>query len=291
MWLISFLPLPIVSLIGYGFGWLLYALGRGKVVDRNLLLCFPDWTAKQRKSVAKSHFQRLARSFVELGVLCWQKKSRITDSVEIIDFHHLSKYEGKPVILLTPHFIGMNYGGAAVGEKVDVLAMYSANKDAVLDEVLRKARSRFGNPDLISKQQGIRTILRALKTCKPLVYLPDLDFGAKDSVFVPFFGIPAATITATSRLAKASGAAVIPMVIRQREWNKGYEVRFFEAWEHFPSGDEVADAIRMNQFIEERIKEMPDQYYWVHRRFGSRQPGTQNLYKQLKDKHYIPPKG
>ncbi len=276
--LLAYLPLPVIGMIGYAIGALLYALGRGKVVDINLCLCFPEWTDQQRKQVARRHFMALTRSFMELAVQCWQPKSRFLNSVRIVDMQHLTDHQGKPVMILMPHFVGIN-AAAAISEQIPSHAMYSTNKDAALDEVLRLARQRYGNPNLISKQQGLRAIIKALKTHAPLFYLPDMDFGARDSVFVPFFGTPAATITAVSRLAKVSDAKVVPLVIRQLGLNDGYEARFYPAWENFPSGDDEADARRMNAFIEDRVREMPEQYYWVHRRFGTRPPNSKNLYK------------
>jgi KDO2-lipid IV(A) lauroyltransferase len=141
---------------------------------------------------------------------------------------------------------------------------------------VRQGRERFGKARLFSRQDGIRPILRALKDGVPFFYLPDMDFGARDSVFVPFFGVPAATITGVSRLAKLSHAVVVPVIARQTE--QGYEGEFFPAWENFPSGDEVADARRLNEFIETQVRTQVPQYLWTHRRFKTRPEGETSFY-------------
>ena len=154
--------------------------------------------------------------------------------------------------------------------------MYSEQRNKVFDRALRRARQRFSNATLITRQQGLRPVLKALREKRAFYYLPDMDFGAKDAVFVDFFGVKTATVTALSRLAQITGAKVIPLVTRQTA--DGYEARFYPAWQDFPSGDVVADARRLNAFLEQRIAEMPDQYFWVHKRFKTRPPGEPSLY-------------
>ncbi|WP_205882120.1 lysophospholipid acyltransferase family protein [Leeia aquatica] len=276
---LAWLPFPLLWALAYTLGALVHLFRRGGAVDINLQMCFPEWDKATRRKVARQHYMVLARSLLELGVQVFQPKRRLLNAVTIVGMEHLRAQQGKPVILLTPHFVGMNFAGSAVAEVVPLVAMYSANKDVAFNELLLKARSRFGAPGLISRQQGLRPILKALRAGKPLYYLPDMDFGARDSVFVPFFGHPAATITAVSRIAKAADAVVVPLVVRQLGWWKGYEARFYPGWDAFPSGDEVADAVYMNQFVEARVREMPEQYFWVHRRFGTSPPGTPNRYK------------
>ena len=154
--------------------------------------------------------------------------------------------------------------------------MYSEQKNKVFDRALRRARQRFNNATLITRQQGLRPVLTALKEKRAFYYLPDMDFGARDAVFVDFFGVKTATVTALSRLAEITGAKIIPLVTRQTA--DGYEARFFPAWDDFPTGNAEADARRLNAFLEERILEMPDQYFWVHKRFKTRPPGEASFY-------------
>ena len=154
--------------------------------------------------------------------------------------------------------------------------MYSEQKNKVFDRALRRARQRFNNATLITRQQGLRPVLKALKANQLFYYLPDMDFGAKDAVFVDFFGIKTATVTAMSRIAEITGAKIVPLVTRQT--SDGYEARFYPAWEDYPTSDAEADARRLNAFLEERILEMPDQYFWVHKRFKTRPPGEPSFY-------------
>jgi len=157
-------------------------------------------------------------------------------------------------------------------------SIYSRQKNPVLDRIFLTARTRFGNPHLVSRQEGLRSVIRVIKSGKPFYFLPDMDFGIRDAIFSPFFGVPTATITALPRLARLTGAKVVPVITRQE--GHGYVARFYPAWENYPTGDVEADVARMNAFIEERVREMPDQYFWAHKRFKTRPPGDPNPYKR-----------
>jgi KDO2-lipid IV(A) lauroyltransferase len=156
--------------------------------------------------------------------------------------------------------------------------VYSNQKDSTFNRILLSGRTRFVEPLLFSRQDGIRPVVRAIRTGLPFYYLPDMDFGDRDSIFVPFFGVPAATITGLSRIAQLAGAVVVPAVTRQLPSAEGYVLRFYPAWSDFPGPDVAHDTRRMNAFIEERVREMPEQYYWVHKRFKTRPPGEKPLY-------------
>jgi Kdo2-lipid IVA lauroyltransferase/acyltransferase len=183
------------------------------------------------------------------------------------------------VIALAPHFIGLNMGGIRVAyEYPGTASVYSRQKNPVLDRIFLKARTRFGDPHLVSRQEGLRSIIRVIKSGKPFYFLPDMDFGPRDAIFSPFFGVPTATITTLPRLAKLTGAAVIPVVTRQV--GEGYVVRFYPLWHDYPSGDVEADVRRMNAFIEDRVREMPEQYFWAHKRFKTRPPGEPSPYRR-----------
>ena len=156
--------------------------------------------------------------------------------------------------------------------------MYSRQKDPVLNRVLLRGRQRFIEPVLFSRQEGIRPVVRAVRKGLPLYYLPDMDLGSRDSIFVPFFGVQAATVTALSRIARLAGAVVVPAVTRQLPGGQGYVLRFYPAWNGFPTEDLAADVRRMNAFIEERVREMPEQYFWLHKRYKTRPPGEAKFY-------------
>ncbi|MEO8409750.1 MAG: lysophospholipid acyltransferase family protein, partial [Propionivibrio sp.] len=158
------------------------------------------------------------------------------------------------------------------------VSMYAAQTNPVFDHLLYQGRKRFGDQLLLSRKDGARASVKAMKSGRPFYYLPDLNSRRRDSIFVPFFGIETATITGLSRLSKAAGAAVVPCVTRMLPGGQGYQVEISEPWANFPSDDVVADTTRMNAWIEAAIRTMPEQYYWVHRRFKTRPEGEPRPY-------------
>ncbi|HSN40838.1 MAG TPA: lipid A biosynthesis acyltransferase [Burkholderiales bacterium] len=280
IWLLHFLPLALLAPVGRAFGMLLYALARErrKVAQTNLGLCFPGLSEAGRVALARRHFQAFGRSLIEHGILWWSSKARVQQLIRIEGLEHWQAVADRPVIWLAPHFVGLDMGGIRLGSEYRVASVYSHQKNPVFDAILYRGRTRFVMPELFSRQQGIRPLVRAMRQGLPFYYLPDMDFGSRDSIFVPFFGVPAATITGLSRIARLAGAVVVPAVTRQLPGNEGYELRFYPAWENFPGGDDEADTRRMNAFIEERVKEMPEQYFWLHKRFKTRPPGEPRIY-------------
>ncbi len=278
LWCLRWLPPAWVRALARVLGSLLYHFGRRRITLINLRLCFPEMSEAERVALGRRVFQNLARATLELGRLWYAPINVALANIRVVDRHHFDGLAGKPVIVLAPHFVGLDIGGAGFSHTyANAFSMYSEQKNKVFDRALRRARERFGDPLLVTRQQGMRPVLKALKQARPFYYLPDMDFGARDALFVPFFGVPAATVTAMSRLAEITGAAVVPCITRQCE--KDYEVRFYPPWENFPSGDLAADTRRMNAFIEARVREMPDQYFWVHKRFKTRPPGESHFYK------------
>jgi Kdo2-lipid IVA lauroyltransferase/acyltransferase len=278
LWCMRWLPTRVVRAIGNALGSLLFHWGRRRVTLINLRRCFPDKTEEERIAIGRGVFKRLACATLDLGRLWYAPVPDAIGNVTIKDKHFMDAWRGKvPVIVLAPHFVGLDIGGARFShEYPEAFSMYSEQKNKVFDAALRRARSRFNQALLITRQQGLRPVLKALKEKRPFYYLPDMDFGAKDAAFVDFFGIKTATVTALSRLAEITGAKVIPLVTRQTE--DGYEAQFYPAWENYPTDDAEADARRMNAFLEERVLEMPDQYFWVHKRFKTRPEGEANFY-------------
>jgi KDO2-lipid IV(A) lauroyltransferase len=278
LWILRWLPLNWVRAIGGGLGSLLFHWGRKRVTLINLEKCMPEKSAAEREKIARGVFQSLGRSTLDLGHLWYAPVPEAVSRVTVLGREHIDALIGKePLILLAPHFVGLDAGGARVSyDYPTVFSMYSTQKNKVFDRALRKARQRWSGADLVTRQQGLRPVLRGLKEKRPFYYLPDMDFGAKDAVFADFFGVKTATVTALSRLCQITGAKVIPAITRQTA--DGYELRYYPAWENFPTDDPVADATRMNAFIEARIREMPDQYFWVHKRFKTRPEGEASFY-------------
>ena len=281
LWLLHWLPLPILGALGRALGLLAHALARGRrtVALVNLESCFPHWSDAERRRVARRHFQALARSALELGILWWASKERIQGLVRIEGFEHFEAVRSRPVIVLVPHFVGLDFGGTRLATEMAGCSMYRQQSNRVMDRMLLHGRSRFVAQRLFARKDGIRPVVRAMREGLPFYYLPDQDFGPRDSIFVPFFGVPAATITGVSRIARVAGAAVVPAVTRQLPGAGGYVVSFYPAWTDYPSDDEAADTRRVNEFIEQRVLEMLEQYLWVHKRFKTRPPGAPPIYK------------
>lgn len=280
LWVLHFLPFPLLAVLGTGLGRLGFYLIRERrhVCLTNLAKCFPDMPEAERVSLAKRHFAAVGRAFLDHGVLFWSSARRIRRVVRIIDWERYVEVSSGPVIFLAPHFVGLDAGGTRLTIETEAVSMYAKQKDPVINDLLRRHRSRFKPVRLFSRQDGIRPIIREMRKGLPFYYLPDQDYGPRASVFVPFFGVPTATITGLPRVAQLLRARVVPLVTRILPGGKGYEMRVYPPWTDFPSGDDAADARRMNAFIEERILEMPEQYNWVHRRFKTRPPGEAGFY-------------
>ena len=278
MWLVRLLPLRVLAGVGAALGSGLYWLipERRRVTRINLEKCFPAMPARSRERLARAHFRAFCRSFIDHGVLWWSSREDIERMVRIDGLEHLAALAGKPVVVFAPHFVGLDAGGLRLSMELEMASMYSRQKDPRFDRLLHGSRTRFG-ARLYSRQEGLRGPLRAIKSGRPFYYLPDLDFGRKGSIFVPFFGVPAATVTALSQIARITGAAVVPCVTRMLP-EGGYAARLYPAWQGFPSADDEADARRMVAFIEERVLEMPEQYFWLHKRFKTRPEGEARFY-------------
>ena len=278
MWLLRFLPSRAIAAIGSAAGAAMFWLipERRRVTRINLAKCFPSMGAEERERLARAHFRIFVRAFLERGVLWWAPAGRVRDMVALEGLEHLRALAGKPVVVFAPHFEGLDAGGMRLSQEFAMVGMYSRQKDRRFDRILYEGRSRFGIR-LVSRQEGIRKAMRAMKEGLMLYYLPDLDFGPKSSIFVPFFGVPAATVPGLSYIARITGARVVPCVTRMLPGG-GYAARLYPAWTDFPSGDDAADARRMNAFIEERVLEMPEQYHWLHKRFKTRPPGEPRFY-------------
>jgi KDO2-lipid IV(A) lauroyltransferase len=280
IWALHFLPLAVLAPLGRAAGLAFYALSRERrgVALTNLRLCFPELDERSRRKLARAHFQAFGRSVLEHGILWFGRRSRVQRLVRIEGIEHWRAVADRPVIWLAPHFVGLDMGGVRLTTEFALTSVYSRQKDPEFDAVLHRGRTRFVPPALYSRQDGLRPVVRALRRGLPFYYLPDMDFGERDSIFVPFFGVPAATVTGLARVARLAGAVVVPAVTRQLPGAAGYVLRFYPAWEGFPSGDLERDTRRMNAFIEERVLEMPEQYYWLHKRFKTRPPGAAPVY-------------
>ena len=280
LWLMHWLPLPVLGRLGKLVGTVLfYCMGeRRHITLTNLQLCFSDLTEAQRKAIAIKHFQVYSRSVFERSILWWASEARLKKLIVFETPFPMDEIAAGPVILLCPHFVCLDVAGVAVAMEKSVSSMYVRQKNPTFDEALLKGRSRFKPPRLFTRQDGIKTILRSLREGMPYFMLPDMDFGLKDAEFVPFFGNPAATLTALPRIAAAAHARVIPVIARFLPDYRGWKVRFYPPWEDYPGADMAVATRRMNAFIEEQIREAPEEYFWTHRRFKTRPEGASGVY-------------
>jgi len=282
LWLIHFLPFRVIVAIGNGLGYLAYFLAaeRRKVGTINLTLCFPNMSEAERTQLVREHFKMFMRGLIERSILWWASAERISSLIRVEGIEHFEAIKDKPAILLTPHFVGMDAGGQWIAQHTDTVCMYANQKNMYLTELLLKKRARFRHQYLYSRQQGLRPILKGMRQNMPFIYPPDQDQGVKDGAFIPFFGVPAATMTSVPRIAQMTGAKIVPSITRVLPGGEGYVLTFYPAWENYPSGDDVADGRRMNEFIEQRVLEMPEQYFWLHKRFKTRPEGEASFYPE-----------
>ena len=282
LWAFHWLPLGVQAGIGSTVGRLLFRIGgsRRRIALRNLELCFPELTAEAREQLGREHFRWLARSLLERGLLWYASPERLRRLIRVEGDVHLAERSDRPVMWLAPHFMGLDVAGASVllFQKRKGISIYQKQSNAVMDRALRRGRLRLGNAEIFSRNEAGKALMRAIRRGDAFFNLPDMDFGTRDAAFVPFFGVPAVTLLAPSRLAKALNMIVQPVVAEILPGGGGYVVRYEEPWLDFPSDDPVADSARMNRWIESEIRRNPAQYLWVHRRFKTRPPGEPSLY-------------
>ena len=282
LWLVHGLPLGLQAALGRGLGALLHALARSRrhIALRNLELCFPEWTEERRQALVREHFRWLGRSIVERGLLWHAPVARLKRLIKVEGDVHLAERSERPVMWLVPHFMGLDVAGVAtqIYQTQQVASIYQEQSNPVMDAAIRRGRLRFNQGDVFPRSDSARPLLRAIRQRWAFFNLPDMDFGLRDAAFVPFFGVPAATLLAPSRMARALGMVVQPVVAEILPGGRGYVVRFGEPWRDFPTDDALADTARMNHWIEDEIRRNPAQYLWVHKRFKTRPEGARGLY-------------
>lgn len=280
MWLLHWLPLPILGRIGNVVGALLFMMlgKRRHITLTNLRMAMPELSEQARTALARQHFQAYSRSIFERAILWWAPEARLRRLIKVEPRVPLEQIQAGPIILLCPHFVCLDVAGVAVMLETSLCSIYVQQKNKAFDDVLRAGRSRFRPVKLFSRKEGIKPIIRAMRDRLPYFMLPDMDFGEKDSSFVDFFGTPAATLTAPGRIAASTGAAVIPVVATFLPNYAGWKVTFYAAWDNYPGDDMAIAARRMNAFIEERVREAPAEYFWTHKRYKTRPEGEASPY-------------
>ena len=282
LWALHWLPLPVQAALGRALGRLLHALAgsRRRIADRNLELCFPEMPEAERAALVREHFQWLGRSILERGLLWFASPARLRRLIHVEGEVDLADRSERPVMWLVPHFMALDVAGAATQlfQSRYVASIYQEQSDAVMDAAIRRGRLRFGQGEVYPRSDSAKPLIRAIRKGAAFFNLPDMDFGERDAAFVPFFGVPAATLLAPSRMARALDMVVQPIVAEMLPGGRGYRVRFLPPWTQFPSDDPLADTVAMNQWIEHEIRANPAQYLWVHKRFKTRPAGVGSLY-------------
>ena len=281
LWLLRLLPLPLIHALAWLLGQVVYLLAkeRRRVGLVNLRLCFPEMSPQARRRLIRRHCVEMMKLMLEYGIVWWSSPERLRRLVEIRGLEHLTQLRaaGEDVILFYPHFVAFEICALRLNLEVPLVSVYSHQKNKTLDAQFYQGRNRFNNAYIVSRQESLRSIIKSMrKDHTPFLYLPDQDFGPRDSVFVKFFATDAATITGLSRIASLAKARVVPAIAR-REGSK-FVLDIHPPLQNFPSDDLTADTRAMNAFLEQRILENPEQYFWLHKRFKTRPPGQPKLY-------------
>jgi KDO2-lipid IV(A) lauroyltransferase len=266
-----FVPLPyrLLLVLGRMLGSLLVVLPLGfvRIAKRNLELCFPEKSAEERQQILRAHFHSVGIGLFETAMSWWAADKRILRLTTVEGKEHLEAAfaKGKGAILLSAHFTTLEMGGRALTIRGPTNIMYRPTRNLVLERFLASNRSKHAKRAI--PRDDIRTLVAALKANECVWYAPDQAYRKKGAEMVPFFGIPAATNTATSRLARMTGAAVLPYFVERLPDGTGYRATIMPELDNFPSDDPAKDAQRFNELIEAHVRKVPDQYLWIHRRF------------------------
>ncbi len=279
MRLIAPLPLSWLRALGSGLGLVLYVLvaRRRKIVMANLAACFPQRSLQERRQWARQVFVYFVQAWFDRAWLWHGQSETVRHRLKLTGaVHELAGHE--PTVIFAPHFFGLDAAGTALNQQVDrpMTSIYSPQSNPAVDAWILAGRRRFGHLRLFYRHEGVKPIISALRAGELLYLLADMNFDPSESVFVPFYGVMAATVPSLSRFAKLGRAKVVPVTARMTA--TGYDIEVHPAWPDFPSGDLVADTAYMNRWLEGMIDTMPAQYYWVHRRFKDRPDGAPSIY-------------
>ena len=284
LWLIVQLPYRVLLVLGRGLGALMYRVAgsRRAIAGRNLELCFPQLNEIERERLLKDNFASTGIAFFEMAMSWWWSRARLARLAHIEGLEHLqqAQEEGQGVILMALHFTTLEIGAALLGQRQTIDGMYREHKNPLFDFVQRRGRERHNRDATAIEREDIRAMLKVLRAGRAIWYAPDQDYGPKQSIFVPLFGISAATVTATTKFARLGKARVVPFTQERLADGRGYRLVIHPPLLDFPGESEEADCLRINQWIEQAVGQCPEQYLWAHRRFKTRPEGAPRLYRK-----------
>jgi len=273
------IPWPMQRGLGRAVGWVLRKTlrSRADVAARNLALCLPEMTPLEREALLREHFAALGIGIFEFARAWWGSIAPMRHGLQLEGLEHLqaARAGGRGVIVVSGHFTTLEVCGRLLCHHVPLAGMYRPYANAAMEWAVLRGRLRYAAA--MFTKQDVRGAVRHLKRGGMLWYAPDQDPSRGDSVYVPFFGQPAHSLTSTHQLARMSGAAVVLFEHLRRD-DGGYTLRLLPALDGFPSSDATADTARIMAGIESMVRQAPAQYLWIHRRFKRRPPGMADPY-------------
>ena len=282
LWLVVQLPYRALLTLGRGLGALMYRVAgsRRHIARRNLELCFPQLGEAERERLLRENFASTGIAFFEMAMSWWWPRERLARlaHIEGLEYLQQAQQEGQGVILMALHFTTLEIGAALLGQRQTIDGMYREHKNPLFDFVQRRGRERHNLDATAIERENIRAMLKVLRAGRAIWYAPDQDYGPKQSIFVPLFGISAATVTATTKFARLGKARVVPFTQERLADGSGYRLVIHPPLQAFPGESEEADCLRINQWVEQAVGACPSQYLWAHRRFKTRPAGEPKLY-------------
>jgi KDO2-lipid IV(A) lauroyltransferase len=284
LWLLVQLPYAALLRLGRVLGALMYRVAgsRRRIARRNLELCFPRLDEAARERLLKDNFASTGIAFFEMAMSWWWPRTRLQRLAHIEGLEHLqaAQAEGRGVILMALHFTTLEIGAALLGQRHTIDGMYREHKNPLFDYIQRRGRERHNLDASAIEREDVRGMLKVLRAGRAIWYAPDQDYGRKQSLFVPLFGIPAATVTATTKFARLGRALVLPFTQERLADGSGYRLVIHPPLADFPGESEEADCLRINRWVEQVVSATPEQYLWAHRRFKTRPEGEASLYRR-----------
>ena len=282
LWLVVQLPYRVLLRLGRGLGWLMYhvAGSRRRIATRNLELCFPHMPAAKREQLLKENFASTGIAFFEMAMSWWWPRDKLAQLAHIEGIEHLqhAQAQGQGVILMAIHFTTLEIGAALLGQVHTIDGMYREHRNPLFDFVQRRGRERHNLDATAIEREDVRAMIKVLRKGRAIWYAPDQDYGPKQSLFAPLFGVQAATVTATTKFARLGRSIVLPFTQQRLPDGQGYRLTIHPPLADFPGETEEADCLRVNAWVEQAIVSCPAQYLWAHRRFKTRPPGEPKLY-------------